>query len=223
MDKKYISLTYDLMLKDADGQLYKYESATRERPFKFITGIGYALDLFESNVGSLNVGDSFEFEIPSDKAYGEYSKENVLDLDKGIFLRDGVFDDEHVKIGAIIPLSDGQQTFNATVTNITDDKVTVDLNHPLAGENLTFKGVILESRPATQDEIDAICGELSTILDYMDEINATIDTDTVVSRIGGLTNVIREDRILDSMDRAELLSNAPEHTDETPVVPRVVR
>ena len=156
MEKKYISLTYDLMLKDADGKLYKYESATRERPFTFITGIGYALDLFESNVGSKAVGESFEFEIPSAQAYGEYSKENVLELDKGIFLRDGVFDDEHVKVGAIIPLSDGQQTFNATVTNITDDKVTVDLNHPLAGEDLTFKGVILESRAATQDEIDAI-------------------------------------------------------------------
>ena len=38
MEKKYISLTYDLMLKDADGKLYKYESATRERPFIFITG-----------------------------------------------------------------------------------------------------------------------------------------------------------------------------------------
>ena len=89
MEKKFISLTYDLMLKDADGKLYKYESATRERPFKFISGIGYALDLFESNVGSLAVGDSFEFEVPCDKAYGEYSKENVLELDKGIFLRDG--------------------------------------------------------------------------------------------------------------------------------------
>ena len=138
MEKKYISLTYDLMLKDGEGKLYKYESATRERPFIFITGIGYALDLFESNVGSLAVGESFEFEIPADKAYGEYSKENVLELDKGIFL------------------SDGQQTFNATVTNITDDKVTVDLNHPLAGEDLTFKGVILESRPATEQEIDAV-------------------------------------------------------------------
>ena len=74
-----------------------------------------------------------------------------------------------------------------------------------------------------ESEIDTICGELSTILDYMDEINATINTDTVVSRVGGLTNVIREDRVQDSMDRAELLSNAPEHTDETPVVPRVVR
>ena len=156
MEKKFISLTYDLMLKDADGKLYKYESATRQRPFKFITGIGYALDLFESNVGALNVGDNFEFEVPADKAYGQYEKENVLELDKGIFLRDGVFDDEHVKVGAVIPLSDGQQTFTATVTNITNDKVTVDLNHTLAGEDLTFKGVILESRPATQEEIEAI-------------------------------------------------------------------
>ena len=156
MEKKFISLTYDLMLKDADGKLYKYESATREHPFKFITGIGYALDLFENNVSSLSVGESFEFQIPADKAYGEYSKENVLELDKGIFLRDGVFDDEHVKIGAVIPLSDGQQTFNATVTDITNKKVTVDLNHPLAGEDLTFKGVILESRPATDAEIDSV-------------------------------------------------------------------
>lgn len=156
MEKKYISLTYDLMLKDGEGKLYKYESATRERPFIFITGIGYALDLFESNVGSLAAGEIFEFEIPADKAYGEYSKENVLELDKGIFLRDGVFDSDHVKVGAIVPLSDGQQTFNATVTNITVDKVTVDLNHPLAGEDLTFKGVILESRPATEQEIDAV-------------------------------------------------------------------
>ena len=74
-----------------------------------------------------------------------------------------------------------------------------------------------------EGEIDSICRELSTILDYMDEINSSIDTDTVVSRVGGLTNVIREDRVSDSMDRTELLSNAPEHTDETPIVPRIVR
>ncbi len=74
-----------------------------------------------------------------------------------------------------------------------------------------------------ESEIDSICGDLSTILDYMDEINATIDTDTVVARVGRLTNVVREDRVEGSMDRAELLANAPEHTDETPIVPRIVR
>ncbi len=156
MEKKFISLSYDLMLKDGDGKLYKYESAPKERPFRFITGIGYALDLFESNVAALKPGEKFEFQIPCAQAYGEYDKENVLELDKGIFLRDGKFDDEHVKPGAIIPLSDGEHTFNATVTDISADKVTVDLNHPLAGEDLTFKGMILESRPATQQEIDDI-------------------------------------------------------------------
>lgn len=156
MDNKFISLSYDLMLKDENGKLYKYESAPKERPFQFITGIGYALDLFESNVIGLAPGEKFEFSIPSDQAYGQYEKENVIELDKGIFLVDGKFDSQHVKLGAVIPLSDGSQTFNATVTAISDDKVTVDLNHPLAGEDLTFRGTVLESRPAAQEEIDAI-------------------------------------------------------------------
>lgn len=75
----------------------------------------------------------------------------------------------------------------------------------------------------SEDEIDTICGELSAILDYMDEINSTIDTDFVTSQSDILTNVMRADCVADSMDRAALLSNAPEHTDETPIVPKTVR
>ena len=75
----------------------------------------------------------------------------------------------------------------------------------------------------SEDEIDGICDDLSTILNYMDEINATIDTGLVVSQTESLTNVMREDRVLPSADRSALLANAPEHTEETPVVPRVVR
>lgn len=156
MERKYISLSYDLMLKDDEGKLYKYESAPRERPFKFITGIGYALDLFEEKVINVAPGDKFEFSIPAAKAYGEYDEENVVDLDKKIFMRDGKFDSEYVTVGAVIPLSDGEQTFNAVVKDIDKDKVTVDLNHPLAGEELTFRGVIIESRPATDKEINEV-------------------------------------------------------------------
>ena len=156
MKKKFISLSYDLMLKDNEGKLYKYESAPREKPFRFITGIGYALDLFEENVASLAPGDGFEFQIPCEKAYGQYDEQNVIQLDKGIFMRDGQFDSENVKVGAVIPLSDGQQTFHAVVKEIGKEKVTVDLNHPLAGEDLTFRGTVLESRPATDEEIDSL-------------------------------------------------------------------
>ncbi|MCQ2067213.1 MAG: FKBP-type peptidyl-prolyl cis-trans isomerase [Bacteroidaceae bacterium] len=153
-DNKYISLSYDLYIKDENGNPALYERAPKEKPFQFISGIGYTLDLFEKNVADLKVGDSFDFEIPCNEAYGEYDEESVLELQKSIFLRDGKFDDEHVREGYIIPLSDGEHTFNALVTLITDDIVKVDLNHPLAGEDLTFKGRIIENRPATEQEVE---------------------------------------------------------------------
>ena len=74
----------------------------------------------------------------------------------------------------------------------------------------------------SEEEIESVCNELSSILNYMDEINSTIDTGSVSDSIKGLTNVMREDVIHDSMDRAELLKNAPVHTDETPIVPKTV-
>ena len=72
-------------------------------------------------------------------------------------------------------------------------------------------------------DVISICDELSTMLDYVDEINSTIDTDYVVPFVENHTNVLRPDVVLDSMDRKELLSNAPQHTEETPVVPIIVR
>jgi FKBP-type peptidyl-prolyl cis-trans isomerase SlyD len=71
-------------------------------------------------------------------------------------MRDGKFDSENVKVGAIIPLSDGQQTFHAVVKRIGEENVKVDLNHPLAGEDLIFRGTVLETRPATDEEIDSV-------------------------------------------------------------------
>lgn len=72
------------------------------------------------------------------------------------------------------------------------------------------------------DEVDSVCKELSSILNYMDEINSTIDTGLVDVPVGGLINVMREDLIKESMNREDLLKNAPEHTDETPIVPKTV-
>ena len=74
----------------------------------------------------------------------------------------------------------------------------------------------------SEEEIDTVCKDLSSILDYMDEINSTINTDSVSSSVKGLKNVMREDVIYASMDRAELLKNAPSHSDETPIVPKTV-
>jgi len=75
----------------------------------------------------------------------------------------------------------------------------------------------------TESEVASICDELSTMLDYVDEISSTIDTDYIGSFAEKQSNIMRADVVSRSMDRSELLSNAPKHTDDTPIVPIAVR
>ena len=100
---------------------------------------------------------------------GEDGKEELMEkataeaplvwwLPKTMFFNgDGEFDEERVYVGAIVPMNtvDGQ-IVKAQVCEITDDKVTIDLNHPYAGEDLHFKGEILEIRDVTEGELKAI-------------------------------------------------------------------
>lgn len=72
-------------------------------------------------------------------------------------------------------------------------------------------------------EMDDLCRELNTMLEYVDEICSTINTDSITLQVGSLSNVMRTDEALESMDRDLLLANAPEHTETTPVVPIIVR
>ncbi len=65
--------------------------------------------------------------------------------------------------------------------------------------------------------------ELGAIVDYMEILNQ-LDTEGVepLSHVFSITNVMREDEVAESYDRAEILQNAPEHTDETFIVPKTV-
>ena len=81
-----------------------------------------------------------------------------MDLPKNMFFNgDGEFDTERVYGGAIVPMNttDGQ-VVKAQVCEITDDQVTIDLNHPYAGEDLHFKGKIISIRDVTEGELQAI-------------------------------------------------------------------
>ncbi|MBR6573191.1 MAG: Asp-tRNA(Asn)/Glu-tRNA(Gln) amidotransferase subunit GatC [Clostridia bacterium] len=65
--------------------------------------------------------------------------------------------------------------------------------------------------------------ELGAVIDYMEILNS-LDTKEIepMSHIFSLNNVMRDDLIKPSIDRQEILSNAPDHTDETFVVPKTV-
>ena len=130
------------------------EMCTKDQPFRFITHLGCVLPAFEEAMEPLQTGDEFDIMIPYQQAYGEVKDELMFDVPKDVFSVDGKFDEEHIFEGNIIPLQDEDgQPFNATVIEVKNDAVTIDLNHPRAGQDLHFRGVVVEKRPATADEI----------------------------------------------------------------------
>lgn len=150
---KMISVAYSLYTEGENGKEL-VEQTQEGQPFQFITGFGIALDAFEQQVANLEQGQNFCFSLEKEEAYGEYVKERVLDLEREMFYVDGRFDHEHIYADAIIPLQNEEgKRFYGHVLEVGEDKVKVDLNHPLAGEKLIFEGKVLESRDATNEEI----------------------------------------------------------------------
>lgn len=158
-ENKIVSVSYDLYVKTEGGDPELMESATADKPLTFCYGIGMMLPKFEAELKGLKVGDKFDFVIPCDDAYGEYNEEHVVDLPKNIFEVEGKFDSEMIFVGNVVPLMDAEgNRLNAEVLEIGEDTVTVDLNHPLAGEDLHFVGNVLDSHEATEEELKAFMG-----------------------------------------------------------------
>jgi len=154
--KSFVALTYDLYVGE-ENEKELMEQATEEQPLTFYTGLGMMLDKFEAEIAPLKVGDSFDFVIPVDDAYGEYEDEKIIELPKNIFEVDGAIDEEMIAEGNMVPLVDSEgNRINASIVSVGEDIVTVDINHPLAGEDLHFIGKVIEMRGATEEELKAV-------------------------------------------------------------------
>lgn len=157
---KTVLAEYELYVDaEVDGELELMEKATIDKPLSFIYGVGMMLPKFEENLFGLQTGDKFDFTINTEDAYGDYDDDSVLDLDRAIFEIDGKLDEEMIFEGNVVPLMDNEgNRVNAQVVSVNDVHVKVDLNHPLAGENLHFKGSIIEVREATEKELASLSG-----------------------------------------------------------------
>lgn len=161
MENKYIEVAYKLYTNDGKETVLTEETQDGE-PFSFISGFGATIPGFENNIAGLNAGDDFDFTIEKEEAYGDFYEERVIELDKSIFCINGVFDTQNVYVDAYLPLqnADGNR-FMGHVLDITEDKVKIDLNHPLAGKALNFVGKVITAREATNEEIQQLVNQLS--------------------------------------------------------------
>ena len=153
-----VTCIYDLYVDGENGKEELMEKATIQHPLVYCHGEGMMLPAFEAALEGKSKDEHFDFTIACEDAYGEYDPEGLKDLPKHMFYNgDGEFDESRVFVGNIIPMTtvDGQ-IINAQVVEITEDCVTIDLNHPLAGENLHFVGKVLNIREVTEGELKAL-------------------------------------------------------------------
>lgn len=149
-----VTLTYDLRLDGKDGEIF--ESATAENPLVFLHGAGLMIPAFEAQLTGKKSGEKFEIAIPAASGYGEINEEAVVELPLDIFKVDGKVDDALLTPGNSVPMMSAHgQRMDGIVVSVEGETVTMDFNHPLAGEDLHFTGEVLEVREATQDELAA--------------------------------------------------------------------
>lgn len=149
---KVISVNYNLHKDTAEGEMI--ESTEGKDPLVFLSGVGQMIPDFEANVVDLKVGDTFSFGIEAAKAYGTRSDDAIIELEKAMFLDEGKLA-EGIEEGKIVPLQDQNgRVVPAKVVKINDDNLTMDVNHPLADQDLHFSGNIIEIREATKEELD---------------------------------------------------------------------
>ena len=151
-ENKVVSMTYTLREDSPDGQMI--QKVAEDRPFVYLFGVAGLLPAFKANLEGLKAGDDFSFILKKDEAYGLPSEENILQLDKKIFEIDGVFDEENIKAGEVVPMEDENgYPLSGKILEVSLDSVLVDFNHPLAGMTLYFEGKILEVRDASSEEL----------------------------------------------------------------------
>ena len=123
-----------------DGSVFD-TSEIHGKPLEFTVGSGKVIKGFDKAVIGLEVGDEKEFRLEPSDAYGEHNEALVDTVS-----RDLVRSDMEIEIGKTFWVqAPNGQTMPAKIVGLTEEEVTFDLNHPLAGKSLTFKIIIVEA------------------------------------------------------------------------------
>ena len=121
-----------------DGQVF--DSSKDGDPLEFRVGAGEVIPGFDEAVEGMEIGESKTIEIEAEDAYDQRRDGLVAQVSRA----EAQFPEEpQVGMNFLLPLADGNQ-LEVVVTEVTDEHVTIDGNHPLAGQKLTFDLELVE-------------------------------------------------------------------------------
>lgn len=140
-------VTFHYTVKDKSGK--KVDSSVGQDPMSFLEGSGQIIPGLESALKGAKAGDKKSVDVKAAEAYGEYDKELKFDVPKSQFPKG-----EQIEVGMQFRAGQpGEPSPVFTVTSVGDTSISVDGNHPLAGQDLSFDVEVIDVRDATLEEI----------------------------------------------------------------------
>lgn len=131
-----------------DDQGETIDSSAGQQPLPYIHGIGALIPGLEKELEGKEAGDKLKVVIGAVDGYGEYNQDQVFEVSKS-----GFQGDEDLEVGMQVQLETDSGPAIAMVTEIEGDSVTLDLNHPLAGMELSFDVEVVSVRAASPEEL----------------------------------------------------------------------
>ena len=118
----------------------EFDSSVGREPLEFALGSGQVIAGFDKAVDGMTVGDSKTVTIPADEAYGDHHEKLVQQVPK-TSLPEEMKPEVGMQLQSQSP--DGQE-MNLVIAAVEEESITVDANHPLAGQALTFAIELVE-------------------------------------------------------------------------------
>jgi peptidylprolyl isomerase len=115
-----------------DGRVFA--SSKAQEPLELTVGEGTLLPSVEETLTRMEPGEERTVTIPVERAYGPHQPELVLAVDRAEFP-----EDIEPEVGQQLRVRQGDEVVVVRIAEVSDEQVTIDANHPLAGQNLTFE------------------------------------------------------------------------------------
>ncbi len=144
---KDTAVKFNYTLKDDEGNVL--DQSQEGQPLAYLHGHSNIIPGLEQQLEGKSAGETVNAVVEPADGYGEYQEQAVQKVPRDNF--QGV---EDIQPGMQFQSEAGGQVMLVTVTDVNDQEVTVDANHPLAGKRLTFDVEIQEVRAATEDELN---------------------------------------------------------------------
>ena len=140
-----VSIHYTLTNKAGE----KLDSSIDAEPLSYLHGAGNIIPGLENALSDSSVGDKLTVTIEAADAYGERNEEQIQTVSKEMF--QGI---DNIEVGMQFQADSSSGPAIVTIKKVDGDDVTIDGNHPLAGEQLTFEVEVMDIRPATETEME---------------------------------------------------------------------